>query len=113
MIEERKLANEGRAMFYVADSMRWQDRCQFVANLGWLLRQTRESIASVKLERQGKGYETAVVRYNDGFTEKVNVSHDSYLAIMKDVVKDLQKESAHRSRAVDGRNRTTKTTSEV
>ena len=89
MIEERKLANEGKAMFYAADSMCWQDRCQFVENLGWLLRQTREGIASVKLTRQGKDCETAVIRYNGGFTEEVNVSHDSYLAIAKDIVKNL------------------------
>lgn len=89
MVEERKLANEARAAFYAREEMQWQDRCQFVDNLGWLLRQTREGIAGMKLIREGKDNETAIIWYNDGAREDVNVSCNSYAAIIKDVMKHI------------------------
>lgn len=79
MVEERKIANEAKAAFYAREEMQWLDRCQFVGNLGWLLRQTRE----------GKDNETAIIWYNDGSREEVNVSCDSYIAIIKDVMKHI------------------------
>lgn len=88
MIEERKLANEGEAAFYSAESMQWLDRCQFVDNLGWLLRQTWEGIAGMKLIRKNGG-EIAIIWYNDGARKEVNVTHDSYTAIIKDVVRNM------------------------
>lgn len=89
MVEERKLANEAKAAFYAREEMQWQDRRQFVDNLGWLLRQTREGIAGMKLIREGKDNETAIIWYNDGSREDVNVSCNSYAAIIKDVMKHI------------------------
>lgn len=89
MVEERKLANEAKAAFYAREEMQWQDRCQFVDNLGWLLRQTREGIAGMKLIREGKDQETAIILYNDGSKGYANVSCNSYAAIVKDVAKQI------------------------
>ena len=89
MIEERKLADEGKAAFYSSENMKWQDRCQFVSNLGWLLRQTREGIAGMRLVRNKDQSETAIIIYNNGSIGEVNVTCNSYVAIVRDVAKRI------------------------
>ena len=89
MIEERKLADEGKAAFYSSENMKWQDRCQFVSNLGWLLRQTREGIAGMRLVRNKDQSETAIIIYNNGSIGEVNVTCKSYVAIVRDVAKRI------------------------
>lgn len=89
MIEERKLADEGKAEFYSSENMKWQDRCQFVSNLGWLLSQTREYIAGMRLVRNKDRSETAIIIYNDGSIGEVNVTCDSYAAIIRDTVRHI------------------------
>lgn len=89
MIEERKLADEGKAAFYSSENMKWQDRCQFVSNLGWLLSQTREYIIGMRLVRNKDQSETAIIIYNNGSIGEVNVTCDSYAAIVKDVMRHI------------------------
>lgn len=89
MIEERKLADEGKAAFYSSENMKWQDRCQFVSNLGWLLGQTREYIVGMRLARNKDQSETAIIIYNNGSIGEVNVTCDSYAAIVKDVMRHI------------------------
>ena len=89
MIEKRRLANEGRAIHYSAESMQRKDRCLFVENLGWLLRQTREGITNMRLPLRKEDTETVTIHYRDGGTEEINISGDSYMAIFKDVAKHL------------------------
>jgi hypothetical protein len=89
MIEERKLADEGKAAFYSSENMKWQDRCQFVSNLGWLLSQTREYIVGMRLVRNKDQSETAIIIYNNGSIGEVNVTCDSYAAIVRDVAKRI------------------------
>lgn len=89
VIEERKLADEGKAAFYKNESSQWLDRQQFVSNLGWLLRQTREGIAGMRLVRNKDQSETAIIIYNNGSIGEVNVTCNSYVAIVRDVAKRI------------------------
>ena len=77
-------ANEVKAMF-MNDEDALNDRKLFVRNLGALLAQTREDIVGAELE----DHELVAVKYNCGHEVIVNVNHDSYLAIIRDVCKAL------------------------
>ena len=61
------------------------DRKLFVRNLGALLAQTREGIVGAELD----DHELVTVKYNGGYEAIINVNHDSYLAIIRDVCKAL------------------------
>ena len=63
-----------------------EDKALFVENLGWLLSQTREQI--VKCEYIPK-YELVKVIFEDGCEKLVNINLDSYLSIIKDVVRAI------------------------
>lgn len=63
-----------------------KDREQFVHNLGVLLSQTREGVESCTLDSQ----EQVHVKFRRSDYEViVNVRHDSYLALARDVIKSL------------------------
>lgn len=78
------MANETQAMF-VSDDLALKDRKQFVHNLGELLSQTRERIVGAELDDN----EIVTVTYTNGHTVTINVNMDSYLAIVRDVTKNL------------------------
>lgn len=59
------------------------DRKLFVRFLGELLSMTRMGVISAKLDDD----EIVTVMYEDGSARKVNVEADSYIAIIRDVVK--------------------------
>lgn len=77
-------ANEVRAM-YMNDEDALNDRKLFVHNLGMLLAQTREGIVGAELDDN----ELVAVKYKGGHEAIINVSHDSYLAIIRGVCKVL------------------------
>lgn len=77
-------ANETQAMF-VSDDLALKDRKQFVHNLGELLSQTRERIVGAELDDN----EIVTVTYTNGHTVNINVNMNSYLAIVRDVTKNL------------------------
>ncbi len=80
-----KLASESGSLLAASkDAM--ADRSQFVENLGWLLSQTREGILSAYLDDKENVH---VVRRN-GRELLVNVSCDSYMAIVRDVSNALR-----------------------
>lgn len=81
---ESVMANETQAMF-VSDDLALKDRKQFVHNLGELLSQTRESIVGAELDDN----EIVTVTYTNGHTVAININMDSYLAIIRDVTKNL------------------------
>lgn len=81
---ESVMANETQAMF-VSDDLALKDRKQFVHNLGELLSQTRERIVGAELDDN----EIVTVTYTNGHTVIINVNMDSYLAIVRDVTKNL------------------------
>lgn len=61
------------------------DRALFVENLGYLLSQTREGIAGCYLDND----EVVHVQFKGGSERLVNVACDSYMAIIRDVTKQL------------------------
>lgn len=61
------------------------ERELFVENLGWLLRQTREGIVSCILDSDNLVH----VRYKHGPEKLINVEHDSFKAIVYDVLKGI------------------------
>lgn len=67
----------------------------FIKKLGQLLSMTREGISEAEYEKSydfenKKEYaEFVVVRYNDGSEKRVNVTLDSNLAVIKDVMRAI------------------------
>ena len=78
-------ANEAYAWDKGEDAQQY-DRHLFVRNLGWLLSQTRRCVATCALAKQDHS-EVVVVHYKSGGTREIDVTGDSYLAIIKDVAK--------------------------
>lgn len=75
------LADEARAERLWDD-----DRRLFVRNLGWLLSQTRCGVVSCELYGD-QDREYVIARYDHGDKREIDVTADSYLAIIKDVTK--------------------------
>ena len=75
------LADEARA-----ERMWDDDRRLFVRNLGWLLSQTRCGVVSCELYVD-QDREYVIARYDHGGKREIDVTADSYLAIIKDVTK--------------------------
>ena len=69
---------------FMKDEAALRDRATFVHNLGVLLSQTREQVLSCQLVN-----EEVVIEFKGGATKNVNVQHDSYLAIIRDVIKAI------------------------
>ena len=78
-------ADEG-AMMFASDEENFQDRKVFVRNLGWLLSQTRDGVTGCELNDN----DTVTIFYRGGWTRSVNVEHDSYGAIIRDVAREFQ-----------------------
>lgn len=75
------LADEARAERLWDD-----DRRLFVRNLGWLLSQTRCGVVSCELYGD-QDREYVIARYDHGGKREIDVTADSYLAIVRDVAK--------------------------
>lgn len=75
------LADEARAERLWDD-----DRRLFVRNLGWLLSQTRCGVVSCELHTD-QDREYVIARYDHGGKREIDVTADSYLAIIRDVTK--------------------------
>ena len=75
------LANEAQA-----ERMWDDDRRLFVRNLGWLLSQTRCGVVSCELYGD-QDREYVIARYDHGDKREIDVTADSYLAIIRDVAK--------------------------
>ena len=82
--ENMERANEVHAA-YISNEEALQDKALFVHNLGELLSQTRCSITGAEL----KDEDTVIIRYKCGYEDTVNIRHDSYLAIIRDVCKNI------------------------
>ena len=82
------LANE-TAMMFADEERQLADKALFVQNLGVLLSQTREGINACILYDE----DTVEVEYMypDGSfqRDKINIAHDSYAAIIRDVMRAL------------------------
>lgn len=69
-----------------AERMWDDDRRLFARNLGWLLSQTRCGVVSCELYGD-QDREYVIVRYDHGGKREIDVTADSYLAIVRDVAK--------------------------
>lgn len=78
------LANELRADSK-PDRIAYHDRQLFVANLGTMLSQTREGIVGAYLDDN----EIVHVVFRNGHEKLVNIRCDGYMAIIRDVTKEL------------------------
>lgn len=79
-------ASETEMMFCADAEVSKADRKLFVKNLGWLLSQTRDGVESCELDDN----ELVTIHYRGGATRHVNINHDSYAAIIRDVAKRFQ-----------------------
>ena len=79
-------ANEVAAE-YIPRDFALEDRKLFVQNLGELLSQTREGILATRLNND----ESVTIISKRGDPIRVNVNIDSYFAILKDVVKAIDR----------------------
>lgn len=66
-----------------------EDKARFVRNLGDLLAQTRTDVESCQYIRClcSEGEEYVKVKYRDGHTDKICITADSYVAIIRDVTR--------------------------
>lgn len=80
-----KPANETGVMFAPEEAQE-RDKARFVSNLAALLRQTREGVADLALSENG---DAVTILFRGGGTRQVNIRHDSYLAIVRDVAKAI------------------------
>ena len=79
-----EIADETKMMF-ANEEENQHDKEIFVSNLGWLLSQTRERVERCYLDKD----EQVHVVFRGGSERKVNVKHNSYAAIIRDVTKAL------------------------
>ena len=78
------LANETEAYH---DGTTKYDKRLFIDNLGILLSQTRANIQRCEYVPER---EIVKVVYRNGYEKEININMDSYLAIIKDVVRNLE-----------------------
>ena len=68
-----------------------ENRELFVNNLGWLLSQTRAGVDHIEYDDGDEsGYEAAIVQFTDGFRRRVSIEWDSFVEIVKDVIKNVR-----------------------
>lgn len=82
---EPPLANEN--CVYNRDSLRHQ-KALFVKNLGWLLAQTRNGVIECEYSKRGSE-EFVMVKFQTAMPLEVNITADSFVAIVRDVCKKL------------------------
>lgn len=88
MIELKKSSETAAA--YMPSILQTEDKALFVHNLGWLLGQTREGITGCRLITSEDSDDEAVeVTYKTGYQMIVNITMDSYVAIIRDVCKNI------------------------
>lgn len=85
MIYEVTMRADEEARMFDSDEANEADKAIFVRNLGWLLSQTRVGVRGCRLEQN----KTVVITYRNGFEMEVDISGDSYMAIIKDVAKNV------------------------
>ena len=68
-----------------------ENRELFIQNLGWLLSQTRAGVDHIEYDDGDEsGYEAAIVQFTDGFRRRVSIEWDSFVEIIKDVIKNVR-----------------------
>lgn len=84
-----RLANEISSYFDGPDEY-LEDRKLFVRNVGILASQTREHVLTMELVHNNETrMEFVVITFRGGMQKRVNVTMDSYAAIVRDVFEEL------------------------
>ena len=84
------LADENNPATFTSPDLHDYDKALFVQNLGALLAQTREGVAGCSYSHNREAQkETVTIHYTNGHKRDVNVSMDSYLALVRDVAKHV------------------------
>ena len=80
--------NENDTMFEDNDSIIRRDRAQFVNNVGVLAAQTREGVDHIEYIADDD-CELAKIVFKKGHEKYVNINHDSFSAIARDIFKHI------------------------
>ena len=87
---EMYLANESHPALATNPDLHDMDKTRFVRNLGALLAQTREGVVGCEYHNDRKNQiEMVTVEFNNGYTKTINVTMDSYLALIKGVCRNI------------------------
>lgn len=80
--------SETKAMFLEDAAAELDDRAAFVRNCGRLAAQTREGVKAIEyIPAKIAGFEAAKIIYKKGEPKLININHDSYTAIVRDIFK--------------------------
>lgn len=83
---EMYLANESHPALATNPYLHDVDKAMFVRNLGALLAQTREGVVGCEYHNDRKNQkEMVTVTFSNGYKKTINVTMDSYLAVIRDV----------------------------
>lgn len=80
--------NENDTMLEDDDSIINRDRSRFVHNVGVLAAQTREGVDHVEYIAEDD-CELAKIVFRKGHEKYVNINHDSFSAIVRDIFKNI------------------------
>lgn len=71
---------------YMEKNRRYDDKMNFVRNIGAVMSMSRERITGCELIDD----DTVVVTYMSGYTKEINIACDSYIAIMQDILRQIE-----------------------
>lgn len=80
--------DENRTMFTEDCAVIYADRRDFVENVGILAAQTREGVDHIEYIKEDD-IELAKIVYKKGHERYVNINHDSFSAIVRDIFKHI------------------------
>lgn len=80
--------NENSTMFTEDEAVIYADRRDFVENVGILASQTREGVDHIEYVKEDD-FELAKIVYRKGKDRYVNINHDSFSAIVRDIFKNI------------------------
>ena len=80
--------SETKSLFLEDSAVEVEDRCNFVHNAGVLASQTREGVDHIEYYKCDD-IELAVIVFKCGHRVNVNIRHDSYSAIVRDIFKNI------------------------
>ena len=80
--------NENSTMFLEDLAVSDADRRDFVHNVGVLAAQTSRGVRKIEYYNED-GHELAIITYKGGNKKYVNITHDSWTAIVRDIFKHI------------------------
>ena len=82
--------SETKAMFLEDAAVELDDRAAFVRNCGRLAAQTREGVQKIEyIPETEEECESAEIIYNEHYSERVNIRHCSYSAIVREIFRHI------------------------